>query len=119
MLLPLSAETRSALPSPLKSATETHTGVAPEVKECLAAKVPSPLPRNTLNVPVAKPAETRSALPSPLKSATETEWGHTPEAKDCLAAKVPSPLPTSTLNVLPASVSRYEVSFAVAVKVGH
>ena len=102
---------RSGLPSPLKSATVTSSGLVPAVRFTAGPKVPSPLPKSTL-APLAPAPWTsvlvtaRSSLPSRLKSASARPKGLSATVTFWAGAKVPSPLPNSTLTVLVLMVAR-------------
>ena len=82
----LSARRRSALPSPLKSATATARGLVPAETFAADFRVPSPLPSRMLSPPLspteASPEFTTamSSLPSPLKSPTAAADGLVPTA---------------------------------------
>src|SRR6516165_8693133 len=72
------ATAMSALPSPLKSATVSATGLMPRGMSVLGPNEPAPLPSRTLTVLAVELATTRSALPSPLKSPAAIQDGLAP-----------------------------------------
>src|ERR1035438_5089427 len=85
---PLDIPTRSARPSPLRSAAASQKGKVPVVAVLMGDwKVPSPFPSNTESVLI--PPSSRSGLPSPLKSATASA----PPGTGVPTLKVPSPFP--------------------------
>jgi hypothetical protein len=87
------ATTRSGLPSPLRSAAVTETGLLPAANVCWAAKLGVTAPEaivliSTETVPSLPFATIRSGLPSPLTSAAVTDCGWVPVEKSWWGAKL-------------------------------
>ena len=100
------SETRSGLPSPLKSPTTSHSGVVPTGNglpgTCVNAPAPFPSSTVTLLLPWVF-ATARSGLPSPLKSPAVMNTGPNPTKKGLPEAglNLPVPSPSNTVTVLP------------------
>ena len=104
LLLAVLAIARSRMPSRLKSPTAIPDGLLPTAKglPLAAAKLPEPVPSNTVTVEAPKLAIARSSLPSPLKSPVSMARGPFPTARGLPAAALnfPAPMPSSTVTVL-------------------
>src|SRR5713101_7009603 len=96
--VPQLATARSAILSPLKSATVTELGLLPASKCWAGPKVPSPFPNRTATelvrskVSPEPSATTRSRTSSPLKSPTAMELAPFPTQNWRAGSNLPAPL---------------------------
>jgi hypothetical protein len=88
------------LPSPVRSAAATASGLSPTAKFSGGPNVPSPLPGSTLTLLLLPLTTMMSGMPSPVTSATIVSCGPLPAGKVFSGPNVPLPLPSSTLTVL-------------------
>ena len=94
--MPVLAEIRSALPSPVKSPVAIARGSLPAPVVTVPVPVKAPVPSPSLIAILSSPelATARSAKASPLKEPMTTELGASPTVTGAAAVNRPSPSPS-------------------------